>query len=264
MMRLKALLLVLSLCALDVSADEVVFYRCTDASGALTLQNMPCPKGDRQEKKVMQGVNTVPMGSATPARAAAPSAATTGVSAAVPASQPLRPASEIIPAAPVEAPAPVADEARLPPPILFQCITYDKDSYITESDEPRSRCVAMRTVGLDGNPQTGAGEACEMKRDECARVGDGALCDAWKKRVDETEVAWRFARAATRKEQARVRARAEIYRGAPAANKRVQILLERGCSAAVELTLPADLDFTPKAAGKPASTRTFLCLGQKP
>ncbi|NDK39793.1 hypothetical protein DT603_13190 [Pseudoxanthomonas gei] len=47
---------------------------------------------------------------------------------------------------------------------------------------------------MDGNPQTGAGEACEMKRDECARVADGALCDAWKKRVGETEVAWRFAR----------------------------------------------------------------------
>ena len=194
-MKLKTLLLALSLCALDASANEVVFYRCTDASGALTLQNMPCPKGDRQEKKVMQGVNTVPMGSATPARAATPSAATTGASAAVPASPPSRSASEIIPAAPVEAPAPVADEARLPPPILFQCITYDQDRYITESDEPKSRCVAMRTVGLDGNPQTGAGEACEMKRDECARVGDGALCDAWKKRVDETEVAWRFARA---------------------------------------------------------------------
>ena len=194
-MKLKTLLFALSLCALDASANDVVFYRCTDASGALTLQNMPCPKGDRQEKKVMQGVNTVPMGSATPARAATPSAATTGASAALPASSPSRSASEIIPAAPVEATAPVADEARLPPPILFQCITYDQDRYITESDEPKSRCVAMRTVGLDGNPQTGAGEACEMKRDECARVGDGALCDAWKKRVGETEVAWRFARA---------------------------------------------------------------------
>ena len=33
-----------------------------------------------------------------------------------------------------------------------------------------------------------------MVRDTCARVADGALCDAWKKRRDETEVAWRFAR----------------------------------------------------------------------
>ena len=34
----------------------------------------------------------------------------------------------------------------------------------------------------------------EVVRDTCARVPDGALCDAWRKRRDETEVAWRFAR----------------------------------------------------------------------
>ena len=87
------------------------------------------------------------------------------------------------------------EKVPTPPPVLFQCITYDKDSYITEDEEPQSRCVALRTVGLDGNPQGGAGEACEMMRDTCARVADGALCDAWKKRLGETEVAWRFARA---------------------------------------------------------------------
>ena len=78
--------------------------------------------------------------------------------------------------------------------MLFQCTTYDKDSYVTEDDIPASRCVALRTVGLDGNPQSGAGQACEVVRDTCARVPDGALCDAWKRRRDETEVAWRFAR----------------------------------------------------------------------
>ena len=54
--------------------------------------------------------------------------------------------------------------------------------------------VFDRTVGLDGNPQSGAGQACEVVRDTCARVPDGGLCDAWKKRRDETEVAYRFAR----------------------------------------------------------------------
>ncbi|MEO6519694.1 MAG: DUF4124 domain-containing protein [Pseudoxanthomonas sp.] len=196
-MKLKTLLLALSLCALNASADEVVFYRCTNASGALTLQNMPCPKGDRQEKKVMQGVSTVPMGSAAaPGRARPASAATAAASATAPvaATAPSRPTSEIIPAEPVDSPAALATEVRLSPPVLFQCITHDKDSYITEDEEPKSRCVTMQTVGLDGNPQTGAGEACEMMRDQCARVADGALCEAWKKRVGETEVAWRFAR----------------------------------------------------------------------
>ena len=42
-------------------AGDVVIYRCTDASGALTLQNAPCPKGMKQEQRTLQGVNTVPM-----------------------------------------------------------------------------------------------------------------------------------------------------------------------------------------------------------
>jgi hypothetical protein len=101
----------------------------------------------------------------------------------------------------------------LPPPILFQCTTYDKDTYITESEEPQSRCVSLRTVGLDGNPQTGAGEACEMMRDQCARVADGALCEAWKKRVGETEVAARYARPGNEaKNKAEFERTRKIYR----------------------------------------------------
>ena len=162
-------------------AGDVVIYRCTDASGALTLQNAPCPKGMKQEQRTLQGVNTVPM---APANSASP-----------PTTAQTRPAAPTRPATQEPAPAvPEADARRLPPPVLFQCTTYDKDTYVTEDSEPASRCVALRTTGLDGNPQGGAGQACEVVRDTCARVADGALCDAWKKRRDETEVAWRFAR----------------------------------------------------------------------
>lgn len=199
-MKMRYALLFLLMPMSFASADEVVFYRCTDASGALTLQNMPCPKGATQEKKVMQGVNTVPMGttSAPPGHAAEPAAATTTpADAYTPAAATSAPTTDpgILTSGPVPEVVAIADADRLPPPVLFQCITYDKDSYITEDVEPQSRCVALRTVGLDGNPQGGAGEACEMMRDTCARVADGALCDAWKKRLGETEVAWRFARA---------------------------------------------------------------------
>jgi uncharacterized protein DUF4124 len=200
-MKMRYALLLLLMPLTFASADEVVFYRCTDASGALTLQNMPCPKGDKQEKKLMQSVSTVPMGttSAPPPRpAAAPAALTiTSADAYTPAAATSAPTADpgILTSDPASEVATTADADRLPPPVLFQCITYDKDSYITEDEEPQSRCVALRTVGLDGNPQGGAGEACEIMRDTCARVADGALCDAWKKRLGETEVAWRFARA---------------------------------------------------------------------
>ena len=180
-MRIRFALLGLLLCAPLAIADEVVFYRCTDASGALTLQNMPCPKGEKQEKKVMQGVNSMPMAApaSTPRPAVAPHA-----TVVAPTTPPTDAAAQ-----------PVVPEAdRLPPPVLFQCTTHDKDSYISEDPEPAPRCVLLRTTGLDGNPQSGAGEACEVVRDQCARVPDGALCDAWKKRLGETAVALRFGR----------------------------------------------------------------------
>jgi hypothetical protein len=193
-------LLIALLCAAPaLHAEEVVFYRCTDAAGALTLQNMPCPKGATQEKKVMQAVTTVPMGAPSdPAPAPQPPVPRSPDRQAPPTvAEPGR-----APAA-TGAPANATDARRLPPPVLFQCTTHDKDSYVTESAEPQSRCVPLRTVGLDGNPNTGAGEACEVMQDQCARVPDGALCDAWSKRLGQTEVAWRFARSEnTEKNQA--------------------------------------------------------------
>lgn len=190
MMPLRHALLALLLLTPHAFADEVVFYRCTDASGALTLQNMPCPKGDTQVKKVVQSVTTVP--GATPAPA----------TPKPPAPAPVDPAPAAAGKPPFttgltgsDSKEPAEQTTRLPPPVLFQCTTYDKDTYITENEEPQSRCVALRTVGLDGNPELGAGEACEVVKDVCARVPDGGLCDAWKKRRDETEVAFRFTRA---------------------------------------------------------------------
>lgn len=192
----------LLLATATASADQVAIYRCTDASGALTVQNAPCPKGMKQEKKVMQGLPTSPAAAPRPAmpaarpESAAPFASTPDPSATQPdefhildsANLPAQQAP-LLPAA-----APADPGNRLPPPVLFECHTYDNDRYISEDAEPAPRCVPLRTVGLDGNPNGGAGEACEMKRDQCARVPDGALCGAWKQRLGETEVAWRFGR----------------------------------------------------------------------
>ena len=192
------------------AADEVVIYRCTDSAGALTLQNSPCPKGHKQEKKVMQSVATVPMGSTAPARSpAVPAAKPTPVTPLTPAPAPTTP--DATPPGETSTDADTKAD-KLPPPVLFQCTTYDKDTYITESEEPQSRCVALRTVGLDGNPNTGAGEACEVMRDQCARVPDGALCAAWEKRVGETEVAARYARPGNEdKNQAEFERAKKIY-----------------------------------------------------
>jgi len=118
---------------------------------------------------------------------------------------------------------PEVDETpRLPPPPLFQCTTRDNDSYLTDDENTATRCVPMQVVGLDGNPRGGAGEACEMVSDRCARVPDGALCDGWKKQLLEAESHWRFATpehaAARQQEYQRLRRIVdESSCGAPAA-----------------------------------------------
>lgn len=193
-MRNRYALICLLLSTTTLSAAEVVFYRCTDAAGELTLQNMACPKGSTQEQRVMQPVTTVPMGVANRALPAPTPVAAAAASAPAATEATLATVVVIGHADAPEAPTPRSDAPLLPPPNLFQCTTHDRTTYIIESNEPQSRCVAMRTVGLDGNPDTGAGQACEVFRDTCARVPDVDLCGAWRKRLGETEVAWRFAR----------------------------------------------------------------------
>ncbi len=190
------------LVALAAAAQDVTIYRCTDAQGALTIQNMPCPRGVQQQKTRM----------ATP-RAPAPAPM---VAAPRPASPPVAP----VPApakAPAQAQAPV-DSApgaaapapeRLPPPPLFECTAQAGGRYLTEHEAAATRCLPLRVTGLDGNPATAAGSACEVVSDRCARVPDQDACEAWGRYAQEAESAWRFAapeqRDAAEREHARLR-----------------------------------------------------------
>src|SRR5690606_30567858 len=126
----------------------VVIYRCTDASGALTVQNdEPCPKGSRQERTVVQPPPAMPTyvpraPEPTPAPVPPRADAVAAGAAEAPPAQP-RPASP--------RPAAIADADRLPPPPIYRCNTPDNDSYISEAAEPGPRCVRLQTVGHDGD-----------------------------------------------------------------------------------------------------------------
>jgi hypothetical protein len=189
-MKSKALFVAsLLLITASVCADDVIIYRCTDAHGAWTLQNKPCAPGMKQETRVMK--DDLPT---TPALQPLPPAPAPVPDVSLPATKPVEDSVPDSAGSPTPTlPSPNASN-RLPPPVLFECTTYNRDRYISEDPTPPPRCVPLQTVGLDGNRDTGAGQSCEMKRDQCARVPDGALCDAWKKRLGETEVAWRFGR----------------------------------------------------------------------
>lgn len=227
------------------TGPATTIYRCTDATGALTVQNSPCPAGSKTDKRAVQGVASMPLPGNRPAAAAAtPATAVPAAQAAAPTAAQTAPFaapaaarqggerardSAIVPAADdtqmlqtipgmtlIQDPTLHKDDAaadalagRKPaqanqaaaglvtgsaPPILFQCTTYDSGTYLTEEANPQSRCAPLNTVGLDGNPAGGAGRACEVIHDVCARVPDQRLCAAWNKRLGEAEVAWRYAK----------------------------------------------------------------------
>lgn len=185
--------LVLALCSAGVVAqDAVVIYRCTDAQGAVTIQNdVRCPKGSRQERRV---VEAAPANAATPARPPAPPVAPVAPAAATPAPAAV-PASPPLPAPEPDTVTANGDEVRgerLPPPLLYECRTYDDDRYLSENGTPQQRCVTLTTTGLGGIAAGGAGAACEMKTDTCQQVPDGALCERWRQRLREAESALRF------------------------------------------------------------------------
>lgn len=159
---------------------QVRIYRCTDASGALTLQNdAPCPSGHRQEVQVIDVPPPLP--AYVPREQRMP-----GVVAV---EQAARDAAIL-----AALPPPVPPEARTAPPALFQCATWDNDRYLTEDATPAERCAPIRVVGLDGRPNRG-GSACQTTRDRCEAVPEDGLCAAWRRRVDEAQFRWKFAGA---------------------------------------------------------------------
>jgi hypothetical protein len=178
-MRRLRLALTLSFALAMPAADaQVVIYRCTDAAGAVTLQNgTPCPKGSKQQKKVMETPAPAPMTVApvSPPAPVEPEPARTPVVAPAP---PPAPTAPTAPTAPQLVIAP-----RQPPPALFECETWNGDRYFGETAQPPPRCAPLQVTGLDGTGAMAGGAACQMMEDRCQPVADAALCDAWRQRV---------------------------------------------------------------------------------
>lgn len=186
MQRVVFLVVVLA-AAMAVQAQQTrtdTIYRCTNALGALTIQNgIPCPKGSKQEVQVVESPMVIP-------NYESPPPIVTEVPELEPAPEPQAPAVERPQAAPPEQ---LADADRLPPPPLYQCNTWDNQHYLSEDADPKPRCVRLQTTGLAGDPNRAGGQACEMKYDLCSRVPDESACEGWKQRQREIESTWRYA-----------------------------------------------------------------------
>jgi len=166
-----------TLLAAAPAAAQTVIYRCTDASGAVTMQNdKPCGPGMKQQVRNVGTLPTAPAPAPKPAAAAPRNLPPPGA------------AFELVVGPQSETPLPeptVAEDARQPPPPLFQCKTWNEEVYTSEDGEPAPRCAPLQTVGLNGNPGFGAGQACEMRHDTCTAITGDELCKAWRRMFDE-------------------------------------------------------------------------------
>ena len=177
-----AMLLLVGLACVPPQApaqQHVTIYRCTDATGALLIQNdQPCPEGHRQQTQVIDVPPPLP--AHVPREVVMPEVAAAEAAAA----------EAVVFAA---LPATVAVEARTAPPALFECTTWENNKFLTEEETPAERCAPIRVVGLDGRNQPRRA-ACQTTHDQCAAIPEAQLCDAWQRRVDEAEFRWKFAR----------------------------------------------------------------------
>lgn len=186
-----------------VPSRTIRIYRCTDALGRVTLQNdTPCPKGARQEVQSVEAPTPMPayvpreermpevVAAERAAEAAAIAAAVQSATAATP--------SATAPAGTGATPGANANGAAPatpgPPPALYACRAWDDTDYLTEDAKPAERCAPLQVVGMDGAARADAA-ACEKVVDKCEAVPAEALCQAWRRRVDEAEFRWKFAGA---------------------------------------------------------------------
>lgn len=180
----------LLLCApLALPAQDTVFYKCTDAKGNVSMQNgTPCAAGMKQEIRRIGEVKVVPVPAKKP-----------------PAEEPPPPPQYgefVLVSGPAAQRRPATEAAGLPPPPpLFQCRTWEGETYFGEDVAPPPRCAPLQVTGIDGRVSPGMASACEMRPDSCAAVPEAQLCASWYRRLDEAEFKLRYADDGSRRER---------------------------------------------------------------
>lgn len=126
---------------------EVTIYRCTNTSGALTLRDSPCLKGEKQDVRTMQRPRD-------PAPAARP-AATPPVSAT--------PVSNTT----------VQVVYVSPPRPMYECMTPDGETYTSDNGEGNLRWVPYWSTGNPVLPRNDATSSASVSGN--VSIGNGTL-----------------------------------------------------------------------------------------
>jgi hypothetical protein len=142
---------------LPAEPAKMDIYRCTDAKGKVSLQDMPCVIGSQQETIRMAR----PVDAPPPARPAA-----------------VPPSGGLPPAPPMQ----IAVSAR-PPPDLFRCTDFDGNVRDSEVFDRNPRCVPLWVLGFRTHSN-----ACTWVEDSCVRYEGRELCNRWRERLRQAEL----------------------------------------------------------------------------
>lgn len=128
---LPASVLLLSLAGAGAAqaANPITVYRCVDASGHVTLGDVPCAEGSREQVRAMP----------RPRDGVAPAP---------------RPAAAPEPDAPQPEPAPQVVVVHTPQP-MYECVTPDGETYTSETGDGNPRWVPLWTLGYGGRGHGG-------------------------------------------------------------------------------------------------------------
>lgn len=102
------------------ASPPVTVYRCTDAAGKVSLQDAPCPRGQRQQERLMQRPQDVSRTPVSPPRRSDP--------------------------APSPSPPP-RTVYLAPPQPLYECVTPDGTRYTSDDGRGNPRWVPLWTLG---------------------------------------------------------------------------------------------------------------------
>ena len=142
--------------AAAVETAKINVYRCTDAKGKVSLQDVPCADASGQQVLEMaRPKDAEPMKKTPP-----------GKSVVIIASAPAQPASIARPA-----------------PDLFRCTDFDGNVRDSEVFDTNPRCVPLWVLGYDSRSS-----ACTWVEDSCVRYEGKALCERWREKQKQAEL----------------------------------------------------------------------------
>jgi hypothetical protein len=164
--------------AAAAAQPSTVLYRCTSGSGAVALQDEPCPPGQTQERREIAAFSPAPPAAAPTMRESAEGNA---------------PGAAPAPAITVSD-APIAAPKPLMPPPLWRCTDPNGGSRLSEVYDPQPRCVPLSMLGVDlSRAPPSAAALCRTVEDECVELGGDAACAAWEERLSAAESSLRHA-----------------------------------------------------------------------